>query len=279
MRPLLRFGWHLVGSQLITYAGNNLDSVIVGNRFGAAQLGFYNRAYQLLMGPLAQMLSPSTTVALPVLGRLRDDEARFAHYLVRAQLAMGYTMVAGLGLLAGVAEPVTRVVLGETWLPLVPILRLMAIAGAMQTLAFVGYWVYVSRGLTTELRRFSVVSTINRVICIAVGSHWGVMGVAAGFTIAPALAWPLSIWWLSRRTPLPARELWLGALRIMSVSVAAGGSGYLGTRVMAGFGLVVQLGAATLLGLLAYAVVSMAVPFLRADVTSVALVARKVGRR
>ncbi|MDQ1733125.1 MAG: hypothetical protein QOK10_3284, partial [Pseudonocardiales bacterium] len=77
MSGLLRFGWHLVGTQLIGYATNNVDSVVIGHRFGAAPLGFYNRAFQLLMAPLTQVRAPTTTVALPVLSRIESDNKRY----------------------------------------------------------------------------------------------------------------------------------------------------------------------------------------------------------
>ncbi len=47
----------------------------------------------------------------------------------------------------------------------VPILRLLAIAGIFQTLAYVGYWVYLSRNLTGDLLRFTLVSAVVRVAC------------------------------------------------------------------------------------------------------------------
>src|SRR5690606_8473966 len=148
MRGLLRFGWNLVATQLVNYAGNNLDSVIIGIRFGAVDLGIYNRGYQLLMVPLTQLRTPSTTVALPVLSRLNGDEQRYGAFLLRGQLALSWTLIAGLSIVVGAAEPLTLLFLGEPWLAAAPILALLAVAGILQTLSYVGYWVYLSRGLT-----------------------------------------------------------------------------------------------------------------------------------
>src|SRR5690606_6012569 len=49
MRALLRYGGNLMGTQLIAYATRNLDSLIIGYRFGAESLGLYNKSYQLSM--------------------------------------------------------------------------------------------------------------------------------------------------------------------------------------------------------------------------------------
>lgn len=222
MSEFTRFGWNLTGAQIIGYLGNNVDSMVIGARFGAGPLGLYNRAFQLLLSTLSQLRGPSTTVALPVLSRLQDEPDRFNAYLLRAQIALGYTLVVGLGMAAGAARPIVEVALGPRWLPVVPIFVFLALAGIFQTLSYVGYWVYLSRNLTGDLLRYSLLTATIKVTCVLVGSLWGVLGVAIGFAIAPALAWPLSLWWLARRTTFPARGLSLGALRILAVTALVG---------------------------------------------------------
>ena len=279
MDGMLRFGWNYVGSQLIGYAGNNVDAVIIGARFGAGPLGLYNRGFQLLMKPLGQLRAPTTTVALPILAKLQDDQRRFGAFVARGQLALGYGLVVGLGLVAGAAEPVTRVFLGERWASVTPIIRLLAVAGAFQTLAFVGLWVYLSRALTRDLRRYTLVSTLIRVACIAAGSQWGVVGVAAGYALAPAIAWPLSFWWLSRRTPIPVRRLVLGGVRILGVTAVVGVAAFAATRALAAAPAWLALAAAATAALAACGLLALLVPRVREDVAAVADVARRAVAR
>lgn len=221
MRGLLTFGWRLMGTQLIGYAGNNVDNLIIGLRFGAGPLGLYNRGFHLLMTPLTQLRAPSTTVALPILSRLQDEPQRYLEFVRRGQLALGYTLVAGLGMVVAAAEPVTAIFLGPAWTEVTPILRLLATAGIFQTLAYVGYWIYLSKGLTADLLRYTLLTSAIKVVCIAVGSLWGVLGVAVGFAVAPAIAWPLSLWWLSRRARIRTGRLFTGALRILAAVAVA----------------------------------------------------------
>ncbi|MEY2848665.1 MAG: hypothetical protein RI885_1330 [Actinomycetota bacterium] len=268
MRPFLTFGGNLVATQLIGYVANNIDSVIIGLRFGPAQLGVYNRGFQLLIRPLSQLRAPTTTVALPVLARLHDDVGRYADFIARGQLALGYSLIIGLGIVFGAADPIASVVLGPAWVEVGPILRLLAAAGIFDTLAYVGYWVYLSRGLTHELLRYSVVAAAIKITCILVGSLWGVLGVAAGFALAPAIAWPLSLWWLSRKAPIPVRRLMTGALRILAVTVVGAAAGSVAVLLAAPLGGPLSLAAGIGGSLLAYALVTV-VPMVRRDVTTV----------
>jgi O-antigen/teichoic acid export membrane protein len=275
MRGLLRYGWNLVGTQLIGYLSNNIDSVIIGTRFGAAQLGIYNRGFQLLMQPLGQLRSPTTRVALPVLSRLHDDPDRFGEFIVRGQQALGYTLVAGLGLVIAAAEPLTAVLLGGKWAMVAPILRLLAVAGIFQTLAYVGYWVYLSRGLTADLFRYTLVTSAIKVSCILAGSAFGIVGVAAGYALAPAIAWPISLAWLSGRTTIPTRRLYGAAVRILLVVGAGAGAGWAVT-VLVGTGYpLVQLVVAVAAGLLVYGLATL-IPPIRRDIVAVIRVAQLV---
>lgn len=279
MGGFFSFGWRLVGTQLIGYAGNNIDALVIGQRFGAGPLGLYNRAFQLLMLPLTQVRAPTTTVALPVLARLQDDPVRYSAFLLRGQIALGYTLVAGVAVAAGAAGPLIGLALGDRWLAVAPIFAVLAVAGGFETLAYVGYWVYLSRGLTSDLLRYTLVSAAVRTVCILVGSQWGVIGVAVGYAVGPALLWPLSLWWLSRLAPIPLSGLVMGALRIVLMALAAGGSVAGVVRIEHGLPQVVQLASAAAVAVAVYAVGALLVPAVRRDVAGVVDIGRRVVAR
>lgn len=279
MKSLFNFGWQLAGSQFIGYLGNNIDSLTIGLRFDANALGLYNRAFQLLMTPLGQLRAPTTKVALPVLSRLREDKEGSDRYIQRGQAALGLTLVAGLGLVIGAAQPIAEVFLGSQWLDVIPILRLLAAAGAFQCLAYVGLWIYMSHGLTKELLQYTLISTTIKVGCILTGSLWGVVGVAWGYAVAPALAWPLSFWWLSRKSFVDVRPLFLGAGRVMVLTSLLAGGSWLAASLCSGLPAWAQLLVATAASGVVYALVVLVVAPLRRDVLGVVAIARSATRR
>lgn len=222
VRGFLSFGWRLAGSQLVTYLGNNIDTMMLGLRVGPTDLGVYNRSYQLITAPLAQIRGPLSTVAIPVLSRVQDDEPRFQRFVAQGQMVLGYSLVVGLAAVAGCTGPLVAVLLGPQWTAAVDILRLLAIAAALQLLAFVGYWVYVSKGLVGDLLHFSFVSTGIRVSFVVAGSFFGVMGVAWAMALSPLVSWPLSFWWLARSARMPVRSLVTGGFRIIAFASVVG---------------------------------------------------------
>lgn len=248
IRSMLHFGWNIVATNMLIYGGSQIDTVIIGLRFGTTSLGLYNRAFQLVMTPLGQVRAPMKGVALPVLSRVQEDRPRFDTYIASAQLALGYALGIPLALLVGLAEPVVSVMLGSQWGDAAPIVRCFAIAGMLTTLSYVGYWVYLSRGLGKQLFRYTIVTTLIKAACIAVGSMFGLVGVAVAFAIAPAIAWPLSIAWLARITPMPVRRLYAGAARVLllagGVALAAYGMNATGLPSVASIGVGILAGGA-----------------------------------
>ena len=278
LRPFLRYGWNYLGGQLIAYLGKNADSLVIGAHFGPVPLGYYNRAYQVLMGPLGQLRAPTTTVALPILSRLQDDQRRYGEYVVRGQVALGYTFLPAIAIAAGAADPLVRVVLGDRWLPVVPIFAALACAAIFDTLPYVGYWVYLSRGLTPHLLRYTAAATALRIACIAIGSTWGPVGVAVGIAAAAGASWPLSLWRLSRLTPLPLAALVRGGLRILAMVGAAGAVSYGVSQALGGWHPLPRLAAATAAALGVYALAGLALRSVRHDEGTILDILRRVLR-
>jgi PST family polysaccharide transporter len=278
LRPLLRFGGGLTGTGLVYYLGNNLDNLVLAMWAGPTALGLYNRGFQLLMTPLNQLRTPTTRVAVPVLARLQADLPRSGEYLRRAQLALGFTLVPGMAMAAGAAGPVVDLLLGPRWHEVAPVLALLAVAGSAQTLAYVGSWVYLSRGLAGPLFRYTTLTLVLNAVCIATGSAFGVVGVASGYATAALLEWPLSLWWLSRITPIPVRALLQGALRIAACALLAGAACFEATQLCAPAPAAVRIVVGAAAGLGGYGLACV-VPAIRADLRGVVSWARQmIGR-
>jgi O-antigen/teichoic acid export membrane protein len=253
---------------MLVYAGNQIDTVIVGLKFGTTSLGLYNRAYQLVMTPLAQVRAPTKNVALPVLSRVQADPPRFDNYVTSAQLLLGYGLGIPLMLVAALSDPLVRIMLGPQWLPAIPIVSLFAVAGLGTTLSYVGYWVYLSRGLGRQLFLYTIVATLLRIVCIVGGSFFGVVGVAVGFALAPAISWPLSLFWLSRITPMPSARLYAGAGRVIVVALLTAGAAFGVAQLLVPFGPWAILLGGAVAGLVA-ASVSLVLPVYRRDFDSI----------
>lgn len=250
MGSLLRYGVNLMGTQVIGYASRNVDNVIIGAKFGSEPLGIYNRAFQVLTAPLNQISAPMTKVALPVFSRLAADHRKFVDALVKTQCLLAYAIVICFSALFSTADSLVLLLFGDQWTAVPPVFRILAVAGVFQILAYSSYWVFLAKGLTNWNLRYALVSKAIVIGAIVVGSFWGYIGVAIGYSVATIICWPLCQWWIGLKVDLPQAKLFgIGAraLFVGSVGAAAGmfAAGFLPTGVLA----LLVGGVATLLGI------------------------------
>ena len=205
MGDLLRYGSNLMGTQLIGYATRNLDSLIIGYRFGAESLGLYSKSYQLSMLPLNQINAPATTIALPVLSRLQQEPARYDQFLLHGQTVMLHLIVGLLSSAAALAEPLILLVLGPQWQAAVPVFRILAVAGIFQAASYASYWVFLSKGLTPLHLRFTLISRPVMIAAIFLGAYWGMPGVALTVAAGTGVLWLWGLYFLRHSgAPVPA---------------------------------------------------------------------------
>lgn len=232
MRPLLRFGGGLVTAQLLNYASRNIDAVIIGRQFGAHALGYYNRAFQLMVLPLNQINAPSARVALPTLSRLQDDPKRYAEFIAFGQKILLNLVFFVLAFAVSQADDIILIALGPQWSPTVPLFQILAVAGLFQAAAYSSYWVFLSHGLTSRYLLYMVVSRPFVIALIIFGSLWGVEGVALAYTVSTALLWPTGALFLAGRTTAPVLRLFLNALRSLVVYGLAAAAAWATTALL-----------------------------------------------
>lgn len=279
MRRFLKFGVNLLASQVVGYVANSVDTWTIGIRFNDVTLGLYNRAFQLVMVPMSQIRSPSTTVALPVLSKVSDEQPRFDRFVRQGQLALSLPVGLAMGLVAGGASAIVPTLLTSEWSGSIPYLRLFAIAAMFQTLAFVGYWIYLARGLTDVLFRYSLVMAVIKIVCVLVGSFWGPVGLAAGYALAPMLEWPISIWWLGRHTEVPQRALYGNAFRVITQATAVGLASYIATTLSGPLMPAISLILGLVTGVGTYAILIILIPVFRNDLRQVISMASLIRSR
>ncbi|WP_285259038.1 lipopolysaccharide biosynthesis protein [Halopseudomonas bauzanensis] len=239
MGDLLRYGSNLMGTQLIGYATRNLDSLIIGYRFGAESLGLYSKSYQLSMLPLNQINAPATTIALPVLSRLQQQPERYDQFLLHGQTLMLHLIVSVLAFAAALAEPLILLVLGPQWQAAVPVFRILTVAGIFQAASYASYWVFLSKGLTPLHLRFTLVSRPVLIGCILLGALWGVPGVAITVAGGMGVLWLWGLFFL-RHSGAPVGAMLRNALIIISsYALSAGLAWYSADRW--GSSLLIQL--------------------------------------
>ena len=193
IRGLARFSAGVLGSDLLNYANRNADSLLIGRVLGSGPLGFYSLSYQIMLYPLQQVSSVIVRVLFPTLSRMQDDLPRFRDAYLKSISAIAlvtFPMMIGL---YGVADDFVLVVLGQKWLPTLPLLRILVWVGMMQSIATTVGTIYLSTGNIRRLFQVTLAGTPMLIGGILVGLQWGIEGVAIGYAAASFSLFYLSL--------------------------------------------------------------------------------------
>ena len=125
LTPMFAFGWRILATGLLFSTYNELRSLIIGKRYSAADLGFYDRGWSFPKLIASNVDSTVTRVLFPALASEQNDPQRLKDKTRRAAKTSAFIMAPLLVILSAMAQPLVVVLLGEKWLPCVPYLQIM----------------------------------------------------------------------------------------------------------------------------------------------------------
>lgn len=135
LKPFLHFGGFRTGEHLINYIHSQADIFIVGRLLGIEALGLYSMARNLSLRPYTIFNSVFTEVAFPVMARLQDDKPALRAGYLRGLRALVTLNAPAHLLIAAAAKPLVLLLLGKSWVQVIPLVRLLAV-----------YWLLISIG-------------------------------------------------------------------------------------------------------------------------------------
>jgi len=220
IRELLRFGSGFTLARIFNYGALQGDNLIVGRVLGVVALGYYNRAFKLMMILVTYFATVVTRVLFPIMSRLQGDPERLRSTYLTGAAVLGLVS-APLGAIFVVLAPeFVLVALGPKWIATILPFQILT-AGIM--LRNVYLMAYCLDGALGALRRRTVRDGIYALAVLVgslIGTRFGLVGVATGVVIAIAVnylvgaAMSLSLlkatWRQYARSQLPA--LLLGVL-------------------------------------------------------------------
>lgn len=181
---LLGFGSVVTFGEILGVTIDNLDYIIVGKIFGTEQLSIYQLAYRLPEVILVGNLWVIGSIAFPAFSSLQHNmEELKKAFLVSIRFVQMLALPISFGLFLA-ADPIVRVVFGEDWLDVIPILRVLSIYSLIYSFSFHVGDIYKAIGKPYLLVRLSIAQLIVLVPSLLIGAYYyGPIGIAWGHVV------------------------------------------------------------------------------------------------
>ncbi|MCP4353994.1 MAG: lipopolysaccharide biosynthesis protein [Desulfobacterales bacterium] len=183
-KDVFTFGaWVYIGSY-IKYGINKVDFFIVGKMLNAAQLGFYERAFNLMSFPRKQIARKVNSVLFSAYSRMQDDNERLVRGLLQVITYISIVTYPLMAWMFFAAPSLITVLFGSKWTPSIYPFQVMCIAGILDTFTLCLEPILLAKGLVGHRTRRDFVYLIILGSCVFVAIRWGINGVAWGTTVA-----------------------------------------------------------------------------------------------
>lgn len=206
-KTALGFGLNLLASNLAGWMWKQGDRAIIGWRWDATELGYYTRAYSVLMVPLQLVSGPLGSAVIPALSRLQKDKPKWTRLMMTSARMMAFFAGLLTLCLALNAEFIIRLLLGPDWSKSATIFSLLALSIYPAFIWEHARFVFISLGRTDIMRNYSVAAALVHFAAFAAGVAWGGVGVASSLAVASLVVTPVLLIVSARVADCTVRDL------------------------------------------------------------------------
>lgn len=179
-RELLVFGGGFTVAHGFNYLARQGDNFVAARWLGAAALGAYGRAYQLVGFPVNQLTMVIGEVLFPAMARIQKSKERLSATFRRGTSVMALAF-APIGIIAAVLAPeIIGVTLGSGWSEAVPPFQILAVGMVFRASYKVSDVLAKAVGAVYRRAWRQAVYAISVVAGSWIGQHWGLTGLSLG---------------------------------------------------------------------------------------------------
>jgi O-antigen/teichoic acid export membrane protein len=135
VQELLGYGKWVFASSVLIFLITQGDDIFVGRILGVTALGIYQMAYLFSNLPATEITHVISKVTFPAYSKVKDDPERLRESYLKVLQLTAFISIPLAGAIFILAPQFTKIFLGNKWLPMVPPVKILVLAGMIRSLA------------------------------------------------------------------------------------------------------------------------------------------------
>lgn len=179
-KSLFSFGSKILCSGMINTIYQNVYTLVIGKYFKAADVGFFNRGNQFAQLPSAIITQMVVKVNYPILSQYQDDNEKLIQTykkLLRLPIFILYPVLFGI---MAIASPMVELLLGDRWLPCVPVLQVLCLGYMWSPLTHINLNLLYVKGRSDLVLKLEFIKKPIAFIILIASIPFGILGMCAG---------------------------------------------------------------------------------------------------
>ena len=187
VKTLFSFGGLMMISSLVSTLFENLQSLIIGKYFNAAELGYVNQAKKLENIPSGAISSVVTQVSFPVFAQIQEDRSKLRYGIQKNIMAIQYINLPMMILLIIIAEPLILLFYGQRWVICIPYFQILCLSRLISAVIPINLSIFSAKGKGRTYLFIQVIKCILAIVLIALSVKHGIYALLFAMTLIPYL--------------------------------------------------------------------------------------------
>lgn len=173
-RELFGFGWKLMVSGIINSIWGQIYQIVIGKCYSAETLGQYTKAREYVDLVSKNMTSVVQKVSYPTLSKIQDEKERLKNayrLVIKVTVLAVFVLVFFMG---GCAKQLILVLIGEKWLPCVPMMQLVCFSMALYPLHSINLNMLQVQGRSDLFLKLEIVKKIIGILPVLAGIFFNI---------------------------------------------------------------------------------------------------------
>lgn len=188
IRKIAKFSTFQFLFHFINYFAGNTDNLLIGKYFSSSALGFYDKAYKLMLMPVQNLTFVITPTLHPVLSKYQDDKKLIYntfYKIVKLLAIIGFPLSVFLYFSS---SEIINIMYGPQWGQSIPVFKLLALAVGIQVVLSSTGSIFQATNRPDLLFYSGLISTILVVFGVLYGVFIGKSLISVGYGILIAFS-------------------------------------------------------------------------------------------
>lgn len=199
---LFPFGIKVLANEMLVFVNRRSANLIIGFFMGPTALGFYNMANRF-MNLLLQIVSKAVyQVGVPAFAKIQHSQSRVKNGIYEVIEIIGLVSIPVFIGVLFLAPEIVKVLLGEKWLPAIPVFQILMLIGIIQSLLSPLVTALVGIGQPGVRLKLQIIDAVANLLAFFIAVSWGIVAVALAYVIVGYCMVPLWFAAIKRFVPV-----------------------------------------------------------------------------
>ena len=255
LNTLFSFGSKLLLSGLLHTIYINLYTLVIGRKYSAVDVGYYNQASQTTRFPSVSLMAIISRAIYPIQCKIQDENellnSSFINYL-RMSCYIIFPIMIGV---AVTAKPLIIVILKDKWLPMANLLSILCLAYMWNPIMVINSQILNVKGRSDYFLKSEIIKKIAGVLILLVTIPFGLSAICFGILLYSICDMIIIIYYSKKVIKIGYLKQFRSIFPIFAMSVIMGIIVYFSIESI--INVYLQLVSGVLIGILSYISLSM----------------------